>query len=368
VTRRFAHYDEREPHGGRGFLAGVASATLTVAVLGLVAVIVSAIVYNAPGPAARQGQQTTVFLRKGAGLSEISAALERGGAVSSAPLFMAAAQIGGAAKSLKAGEYAFPSRASIAQVIGKIRRGEVVRHRVTIPEGLASQLVVDILDKSDILTGDLPTPPEGSLLPETYDVVRGEERSAVLQRMMDARDKLLAQLWAKRKPGLPFQTPAQAVTLASIVEKETAVAAERPRVAAVYVNRLRQGMRLEADPTLIYGINGGRPLGRGLTLSELAQPGPYNTYLNYGLPPTPIGNPGRASLAAVLDPPDTKEVFFVADGSGGHVFAETYEQHLKNVARWRALEHQRANGPPPITGTGASALAAAPPSQNGEKP
>ncbi|HTI66512.1 MAG TPA: endolytic transglycosylase MltG [Caulobacteraceae bacterium] len=352
-------------------MAGVASATLTVGALGLIALVISVWVYNAPGPAARQGGETTVVLRKGAGVSEIGAALERGGAIASAPLFMAAAQISGAAKGLKAGEYAFASRSSLSQVLSKIRRGDIVHHRVTVPEGLTSQQVVDILAKTAVLTGQVPTPPEGVLLPETYDVVRGEERSAVLQRMMDARDRLLGQLWAKRQAGLPFETPDQAVTLASIVEKETGVPAERPRVAAVYVNRLHQGMRLEADPTLIYGINGGRPLGRGLLQSELLMPGPYNTYLNAGLPPTPIGNPGRAALAAVLDPPQTREVFFVADGTGGHAFAETYEQHQKNVALWREIErtrppgqtatHQEGTGPSgsalptPSSGAGAAA-------------
>jgi UPF0755 protein len=354
VTRRFHGYDD-EPRPARGFLAGAASATATLLVLGLVAVLAGVFLYNAPGPAARQGTETDVVLRKGAGVAEIGAALERAGAVRSAPLFMAAAQLGGAGRRLKAGEYAFPSRASLGQVIDKIRRGDIVHHRVTVPEGLTSQQAVDILNQTAVLVGSIPTPPEGALLPETYDVVRGEERSTVLARMMDARDKLLAQLWAKRRPGLPFDTPDQAVTLASIVEKETALPAERPRVAAVYVNRLRQGIRLEADPTLIYGANGGKSLGRGLLRSELLQPGPYNTYLNAGLPPTPIANPGRASLAAVLDPPDTKDLYFVADGTGGHAFAATYEEHLKNVAHWRQIEHNRAAAPP--TGTGASALA-----------
>jgi UPF0755 protein len=352
VTPRRKVYDaEARP---RGFFAAVASAACTLLIIAVVAILAGAVVYNAPGPKAREGQSTNVVLRKGAGGAEIGAALQRAGVIRSAPLFMAAAQLSGAGRRLKAGEYEFPSRASLAQVIGKLRRNEIVHHHVTVPEGLTSQQAVDILNRTDLLTGPAPTPPEGALLPETYDVVRGEERSAVLRRMMDARDRLLATLWAKRKPGLPFRTPEQAVTLASIVEKETAVAAERPRVAAVYVNRLRQGMRLEADPTLIYGINGGTPLGRGLLKSELTQPGPYNTYLNVGLPPTPIGNPGRASLAAVLDPPDTKDLYFVANGAGGHAFAATFEEHEKNVAHWRQIEHKAAAPP---TGTGAAALA-----------
>jgi UPF0755 protein len=207
---------------------------------------------------------------------------------------------------------------------------------VTIPEGITSDMVMDILNKEPALTGEAPTPPEGAVLPETYDFQRGEDRAAVLQRMMDARDRLLATLWAKRSPGLPIRTPEEAVILASIVEKETGVARERPQVASVFVNRLLKGMRLESDPTIIYGITKGRPLGRRILLSELQAPTPYNTYAINGLPPTPIANPGRASLAAVLDPPSTDYISFVADGSGGHAFAATYEEHQRNVEAWRA--------------------------------
>jgi UPF0755 protein len=183
-----------------------------------------------------------------------------------------------------------------------------------------------------VLTGSAATPPEGAILPETYEVQRGEDRAAVLQRMMDDRDELLDKLWADRQQGLPFQTKEEAVTLASIVEKETGLAAERPRVAAVFINRLRTGMRLGSDPTIIYGISRGRPLGRGIRLSELQRPTPYNTYLIPGLPPTPIANPGRAALAAVLNPPKSDDLYFVADGTGGHVFASTLEQHNANVS------------------------------------
>ena len=204
---------------------------------------------------------------------------------------------------------------------------------------------MDIIGKTDVLAGSAPTPPEGALLPETYEVTRGDDRGALLQRMMAARDRLLAQLWTKRKAGLPFETPEQAVTLASIVEKETSLASERPRVAAVYINRLRKGMPLQADPTVAYGVNQGLPMGRGLTMSELTAPTPYNTYVNPGLPPTPIANPGRASLAAVLDPPSTDELYFVADGTGGHAFAATYEDQERNVAHWRQIERARKNDP-----------------------
>jgi UPF0755 protein len=234
-------------------------------------------------------------------------------------------------------------------VLRKIRTGDIVHHRITIAEGLTSQQAVDLINASDVLVGQIPTPPEGSILPETYDVTRGEQRAAVLQKMMDARDRVVSELWAHHKPGLPFATVDQAVTLASIVEKETALPGERPRVAAVYVNRLRQGMKLQADPTVIYGITGGLPLGRGIRESELLAPNPYNTYVVVGLPPGPIGNPGRAALAAAMDPPDTNELYFVADGTGGHVFASTYEEQAQNVARWRQIENDRklaATSPP----------------------
>jgi UPF0755 protein len=224
----------------------------------------------------------------------------------------------------------------MARVLGDIRAGRVVRHQVTIPEGATSDMVIEILGREEALSGEAATPPEGAILPETYDFQRGEDRAAVLQRMMDARDKLLATLWSKRQPNLPISTPEEAVILASIVEKETGVASERPQVASIFVNRLRKGMRLESDPTIIYGITKGRPLGRRIFLSELQAPTPYNTYAIDGLPPTPIANPGRASLAAVLDPPQTDYLFFVADGSGGHAFAATYEEHVRNVEKWRA--------------------------------
>ncbi|MGR4866539.1 endolytic transglycosylase MltG [Caulobacter sp. LARHSG274] len=332
---------ETAPIGRR--LLAMGSGGLTVLGLVALAVVLGAVwLYQGPGPAARSGEVTTVVLRRGASLPEIASSLEQAGAIRSSSIFVTAAQVTGAARRLKAGEYEFPSRASLRQVLAKIRDGKIVRHQVTIAEGLTSDMVVDILMRSPVLTGTVPTPPEGSVLPETYQVQRGEDRAAVLQRMMDDRDTLLDALWAKRQPGLPFQTKDQAVTLASIVEKETGLASERPRVAAVFINRLRAGMRLGSDPTIIYGLTRGRPLGRGILLSELQRPTPYNTYLIDGLPPTPIANPGRASLIAVLNPPKTSELYFVADGGGGHVFASTYEEHERNVAKWRQVERAKA--------------------------
>ncbi len=326
----------------RPVFAGLGAAVGVLFAVACALGLVGLVLYKAPGPKARTGAATTVIFPKGAHTSEIAADLERAGVIRSGPIFMAAAEVTRAARALKAGEYAFPSHASLAAVIHRIRSGEVVHHRVTIPEGTTSRQAVDILMHTDILTGDIPTPPEGALLPETYEVVRGETRATVLQRMMDADDRLLAQLWANRRKGLPYTNIEQAVILASIVEKETALDNERPRVAAVYLNRLSQGMKLEADPTVIYGLNGGGPLGHGIRESELQTNTPYNTYLNPGLPPTPIDNPGRASLAAVMDPPVTDDLYFVADGTGGHAFSKTLAEHAQNVQHWRQIEQQRA--------------------------
>ncbi len=348
--------------GDRSVFAGLGAALGVVLAAACALVVVCLVLYKAPGPKARAGAVTTVILSKGSHTSDIAADLERAGVIRSGAIFMAAAEVTRAGKALKAGEYAFPSGASLAAVIHRMRAGEVVHHRVTIPEGTTSRQAVDILMHTNVLTGDIPTPPEGALLPETYDVVRGESRAAVLQRMMDADDRLLSQLWATRRKGLPYTNIEQAVILASIVEKETAIDSERPRVAAVYLNRLSQGMKLEADPTVIYGLNGGAPLGHGIRESELRGDTPYNTYLNPGLPPTPIDNPGRASLAAVMDPPITEDIYFVADGTGGHAFAKTLAEHGQNVARWRQIEQQRAQ---------AEALAGSPPgapSQTGAPP
>jgi UPF0755 protein len=297
--------------------------------------------YFGPGPAARDGASTSVVLRPHASLPEIATELKRGGAVGSDTFFILAVELTGAAHRLKAGEYAFPSHASLNAVIRAIAEGRVVHHFITIPEGVPSEQVMETLMHADFLTGVVPEPPEGSVLPETYEAMRGDDRSAVLRRMMDARDRLLASLWAHRRDDLPYKDPEDAVILASIVEKETAKPDERPRIAAVFVNRLKANMPLQSDPTVIYGLTGGLPLGHGLRASELASPTPYNTYKIPGLPPTPIGNPGRASLAAALDPPQTQDLYFVADGTGGHAFSATLAQHEQNVARWRAVEAKR---------------------------
>ena len=324
---------------GRGRAARVA-----LIALGLVLLVAAAGAwsYAGPGPAARSGQTTTVVLERGSGVRQIGETLRKAGVISSAGLFAIAARLTGATAELKAGEYEIRSGASMASVLADIRAGKVVRHLITIPEGWTSGMALDALNAATELTGTVAEPPEGSLLPDTYEFLRGDDRAAMVGRMRAARDRLLAELWAKRQPGLPLATPEQAVTLASIVEKETGVPAERPRVAAIFINRLRAGMPLQSDPTIIYGLTRGRPLGRGIRASELAEETPYNSYRVAGLPPTPIANPGRESLAAVLNPPKTDELYFVANGTGGHAFASTYEEHAKNVERWRAIERERA--------------------------
>jgi UPF0755 protein len=288
-----------------------------------------------PGPSAAP---TSLTLPPGGGVRGVARDLARARVVRSPSVFILVAEISGEAHALKAGEYVFAPRESLARVLDAIRRGLIVRHYVTIPEGLSSVQVAEVLAADPVLSGPTPVPPEGSILPETYQVRRGDSRAAVEARMERARDALLARLWASRAPGLPYRDPEQAVILASVVEKETALPAERPLVAAVFLNRLRQGMRLGSDPTVIYGLTRGRPLGHGLTVSELESDTRWNTYRVEGLPPTPIGNPGRASIEAALAPARTDDLYFVANGTGGHAFSATLEEHQRNVARWRAIE------------------------------
>lgn len=300
--------------------------------------------YRGPGPSAQQGQATDVILPRGAGVGQIASTLKAAGVIGSREVFYLAAKLGGAGRRLKAGEYEFRSGEPMAEVLSDIAQGRVVKRFVAVPEGWTSDMAADAVRAEPVLTGTVETPPEGSILPDSYQIQRGEDRTEVVWKMRAARDELLAQLWAGRAAGLPLKTPEEAVTLASIVEKETGIPAERPRIAAVFENRLRAGMKLESDPTIIYGITKGRPLGRGITMTELVTATPYNTYRIVGLPPTPIANPGRAALAAVLNPPQSDELFFVANGTGGHVFASTFATHQANVAKWRAIEHQRAAG------------------------
>lgn len=299
--------------------------------------------WNRPGP----GPAQTFIVERGAGVSMVGQGLQQQGLVRSSTMFRLASELY-ARRGVKAGEYELPARASIAQILQRMVDGAVVRHTLTVPEGVTSAGVRDILANEPTLSGATPeVPPEGSVLPETYTFERGETRAALLARMQAAQDELVQALWADRAPDLPLASKDEAVILASIVEKETGLAAERPQVAAVFVNRLRRGMRLESDPTIIYGLTKGVPLGRGLRRSELDRPNPYSTYQINGLPPTPIANPGREAIAAVLNPPASEALFFVADGSGGHAFAATYAEHTANVARWREIERARAQGAAP---------------------
>jgi UPF0755 protein len=278
--------------------------------------------------------------------------LRREGVIDQPLLFVGAATLLRVSNDLKAGEYLFERQASVRDVLDTLVEGRAILHQVTIPEGLTSEQIVQKLLETDLLTGTVgDVPKEGTLLPESYKVSRGTTRDQVLGRMAAAQKRLLQEVWERRAPDLPIKSPEELVALASIIEKETGKADERTRVAGVFINRLARRMRLESDPTIIYGLVGGKgTLGRPLSRADKAQLTPYNTYVIFGLPPGPIANPGRASLEAAANPSRTRELYFVADGSGGHVFAETYEQHLKNVARWRDVEREREAAAPPAAG------------------
>lgn len=297
---------------------------------------------NNPGPA---DAPTIVLLESGSSVVSIAQDLEDAEVIRYPELFTLVVKIKGAQNDLKAGEYEIPRRASVMDIIDILIEGKSIQHYVTAPEGLTTAQILKIVAEDETLTGEITIAPgEGELLPETYAYTRGETRDDVIRRMMKSQDALLDSLWPDRATELPFSSPEEAVILASIVEKETGVAEERERIASVFVNRLRRGMRLESDPTIIYGLTQGEPLGRGLRQSELRKETPYNTYVIRGLPPTPIGNPGRAAIAAVLNPAETDDLFFVADGTGGHAFAATLREHEQNVAAWRRIERERRQG------------------------
>ena len=300
-------------------------------------------VLEAPGPL---GEDKVVNIPQRAGKRDIAETLNREGVTDVNPwVFIASVAALKASSDLKPGEYSFQKNASLRDVIATIVEGKVVQHAVTIPEGLTSEQIVARLSDNDIFTGSVrELPREGTLLPETYKFPRGTARDQVVQRMQQAHKRVLAEIWERRSQDVPVKTPEQLVTLASIVEKETGKPDERSRVAAVFVNRLRQKIKLQSDPTIIYGLVGGKgTLGRPIKRSEITQPSPYNTYVIDGLPPGPISNPGRASLEAAANPARTRDLYFVADGTGGHAFTETYDAHQKNVAKLRAMEKQIQN-------------------------
>jgi peptidoglycan lytic transglycosylase G len=339
----------RRSHKVRHPLVIAGNAVFTVLVV--VSLAVGAALYvgkqrfDAPGPLP---EDKVVNIPRGLGIRDIASLLEHEGVIDQPYVFIGGVMVMKARGGLKHGEYRFTKHASLAAVVDTIIEGKVVQHALTIPEGLTSEQIVSRLLQDNALAGQVKEiPREGSLLPETYKFTRGMSRAQIIHRMQQADQREVKEIWEHRAPDLPLKTPEEMVTLASIVEKETGKADERSRVAAVFINRLKNKMRLQSDPTIIYGLTGGKgSLGRPLMKSEIEQPTPYNTYVIDGLPPGPIANPGRASLEAVAKPARTKDLFFVADGSGGHVFSETYEQHQKNVAKLRAIEHAKSKAEP----------------------
>lgn len=305
--------------------------------------------YFAWAEASREGplaEDAVILFEPGTSVAAMASELKTAGAVRYPELFRVAARIRGDAGELKAGEYRIPAKASVIDILDLLVEGKSILHYLTAPEGRTTAQILKLVIADDALEGELTLAPvEGELLPETYAFTRGETRDGLVADMMKAQDALIEQLWDDRAMDLPYTTVEEAITLASIVEKETGVAAERPLIAAVFVNRLKKGMRLQSDPTIIYGLTQGEPLGRGLRVSEIEKATPYNTYVIAGLPPTPIANPGRAAIEAVLNPADSDALYFVADGSGGHVFAATLDEHNRNVAEWRKIERaQREEG------------------------
>jgi len=292
-----------------------------------------------PGPLT---EPVTVIIPQGAGLAAITDRLAEAGVIDEPLVFEAGVRIADQGRALKAGEYAFPAAVSAREAMAMLTEGTVVAHKVTVAEGLTTARILEIVAETDDLTGEVTlTPGEGDLLPETYHFALNDSRDTVVRRMMDAMEATLADLWPTRADGLPLETPEQAVILASIVEKETGVPGERAHVAGVFVNRLNRGMRLQSDPTVIYGLDQTGNLGRGLTRRDLQTETPFNTYVIAGLPPGPICNPGRDSLKAVLNPLETDDLYFVADGTGGHAFAATLAEHNQNVARWRRIRREQ---------------------------
>jgi UPF0755 protein len=294
--------------------------------------------WNAAGPSTRE---VTVVIKPGSSIRLAAAQLEKGGIIKSADAFVNRARIFGATSTIKAGEFLIPAGASNADVLTILTGGKTVQRMVTIPEGMPSIMVQERLMANDRLKGEIPVPAEGSVLPDSYAFEKNESRAAVLLRMQAAMKKVMDEAWPKRSADTVVKSPQEALTLASIVEKETSKKSELRKVAGVYSNRLKKGMMLQADPTIIYPITKGKPLGRRIRQSEIADVNEYNTYSMVGLPKGPIANPSRAAIEAVLNPEKTEALFFVADGTGGHVFANTLEEHNANVEKWYAIRKER---------------------------
>ncbi len=299
--------------------------------------------FDAPGPLT---EDKVVNIPPRVGIRDIADLLTKEGVIEHPLTFIAGSLLAKTREELRFGEYQFNKQASLRDVLNTLVSNKVVQHQITIAEGLTSEQIVQRLLDADMLAGNIrEIPREGTLLPESYRFPRGTPRDQVIQRMQQAQKRVIQEVWDHRAQDLPLRSSDQLVTLASIVEKETGRTDERTRVAAVFVNRLKARMRLQSDPTIIYGLVGGKgTLGRPIMRSEIEQPTPYNTYVIEGLPPGPIANPGRAALEAVANPARTKELYFVADGTGGHAFSETLDQHQKGVARLRAMEQQQRDG------------------------
>jgi UPF0755 protein len=347
---------------------------ILIAIVGGGILLVGKQSFDARGPLA---EDKVVLIPRGYGVRDISDLLVREGVIDQPLVFIGgvyAVKLRG--REIKSGEYQFPKLASLDDTISILTEGKVIQHQIAIPEGLTSEQTLQKLLDADVLTGNVrEVPREGSLLPDSYKETRGTPREQVIKRMQDAQRRLLQEIWDHRMPGLPVKSPEELVILASIIEKETGRNEERTRVAAVFVNRLKLKMKLQSDPTIIYGLVGGRgSLGHPITESEKRQPTPYNTYIIDGLPPGPICNPGRAALEAAANPARTKDLYFVSDGAGGHIFAENYDLHQKNVDRLRGIERQQRagdNNAPAATAAAAPAATeppATPPAQAAAQP
>ncbi|MBO6902250.1 MAG: endolytic transglycosylase MltG [Rhizobiaceae bacterium] len=329
------------------FLNFVLSVVIFVTLAGGAAIYFGAREFEEPGPLKTTD---TILVRPNTSVAEIATQLERLDMVSDARIFRLGVRAFGSDSTLKAGEYEVRAGASMRDIMELMQSGKSVQYALTIPEGMTVWQAFKRIAATEELTGDLPAelPPEGSLAADTLRFTRGMERQAIVEKLMADQRALVQSIWERRDPDLPIKDVNEFVTLASIVEKETGRADERPRVAAVFVNRLRRGMRLQSDPTILYGLFGGqgKPEDRPIYRSDIDKPTPYNTYTIDGLPPGPIANPGRAALEAVANPSETKDLYFVADGTGGHVFAETLDEHNANVARYRAFlrEQEQAAG------------------------
>ncbi|MBD0415786.1 endolytic transglycosylase MltG [Oryzicola mucosus] len=324
------------------FLNFVMTIVILVVLIGAGAVYFGKRQFEGRGPS----QVASTFLvKQGAGVSEVASLLERRGLVSDARIFRVGVRAYGNDQALKAGEYEIKPGASMLEIMELLKSGKSVLYSLTIPEGLTVEQAFQRIAENEALSGEMPTeiPPEGSLATDTQRFTRGASRQQIIDKMLAHQKALVEEIWERRSPDLPVKDINEFVTLASIVEKETGKSDERPHVASVFINRLNKKMRLQSDPTILYGLFGGkgRPADRPIYQSDIQKPTPYNTYTINGLPPTPIANPGRASLEAVANPSKTKDLYFVADGTGGHVFAETLEEHNRNVAQWRAIQKKQ---------------------------